>query len=563
MAENEEQPSVTLRQGTLKGIIQAVGFPQLVECFLGFPYAQPAVGELRFRPPVPLEPSSNIFYASQYGKAAPGNPLIQPRIPLTYSEDCLTANVFRPRAWSSRKRLLPVMVYIHGGAFNRGNSSMQNTASMVAWSEEPFVAVSFNYRVGALGFLPSTKSAEEGILNLGFQDQRLLLKWVQDNIHAFGGDKNNVTLMGLSAGAIAVSIKWNVEVSSLMLIQIGHLILHYSDDNHGPFHRAIIESGSATVRDCRSFDAELVERYFNEFLLQVGCPQDLDAASTFAFLRTLPLEAIKEAQDTVFEKHKPTLQWPFRPVIDGDIIKRPPIDSWHSGNYYKVPILTGFCTNEGSLYVDRNLSQPEQFTRVMRTLLPQLPEEDIAKLQVLYPDPSTGDPTYQDERVGDVIGPQFKRTEAAYGQFALLSPVRQTAHLASALPGAPPVYLYHWDVFTTLYGGAAHADNLGYEAFDHATTSQSPGQGEVAGMFHAYLTSFICNGGDPNKLRGRYGHRPKWEPYTPQHGQTMILGKNNRELIGGEVGTPAELTHETCYDNQCRFWWERTKVTQQ
>lgn len=205
MSNSEYQPSVRLPQGTLKGIVQTDGFPQPVECFLGFPYAQPPVGDLRFRPPVPVKPSSDIFDASKYGKAAPGKSLIPPRIPLVYSEDCLTANVFRPKPKTSDGRLLPVAIYIHGGAFNRGNSSMQNTASMVAWSEDPFIAVSFNYRVGALGFLPSRKSASEGILNLGFQDQRLLLRWVQDNIHAFGGDKNNVTLMGLSAGAISVS----------------------------------------------------------------------------------------------------------------------------------------------------------------------------------------------------------------------------------------------------------------------------------------------------------------------------------------------------------------------
>lgn len=204
-SDDQHVPSVTLPQGTLRGIVRADGFPQSVECFLGFPYAQPPVGNLRFRPPVPVEASSEIFDASEYGKAAPGNPLIPPRIPLKYSEDCLTVNVFRPRLTSGSPSLLPVAVYFHGGAFNRGNSSMQDTASMVAWSEEPFVAVSFNYRVGALGFLPSTQSAQEGILNLGFQDQRLLLRWVQQNIHAFGGDKNNVTLMGLSAGAIAVS----------------------------------------------------------------------------------------------------------------------------------------------------------------------------------------------------------------------------------------------------------------------------------------------------------------------------------------------------------------------
>ncbi|KAJ9644997.1 hypothetical protein H2204_001459 [Knufia peltigerae] len=550
ISDDQHVPCVALPQGTLTGIVREDdGFPQPVECFLGFPYAQPPVGNLRFRPPVPVEASSETFDASKYGKAAPGNPLIPPRIPLEYSENCLSANVFRPKVTSgSAESLLPVMVYFHGGAFNRGNSSMQDTASMVAWSEKPFVAVSFNYRVGALGFLPSTKSAEEGILNLGFQDQRLLLQWVQDNIHAFGGDKNNVTLMGLSAGAIA----------------IGHLCLHYSDTNPGPFHRAILQSGSATTRDCRPYNADIIEKFFSEFLARTGCPQALSATDTFKYLRKIPLSTIIEAQDAVFDKYKTTMLWPFRPVIDGDIIPRPPLESWNSGRFYTIPIMTGFCTNEGSLYVDRKLSQPEQFTRFMRTLLPGLPDEDITRLNDLYPDPSTGDTTYQDERVGPEVGPQYKRTEAAYGQYALISPVRQTAHLASSVPDAPPVYLYHWDVSTTLYGGSSHADNLRYESYPAETTSISPGQKEVSGMFHAYICSFICNGGDPNRLRGRwYDHRPTWEPYTHNRPLTMVLGKGNRELIGGEVGTAAELMREACYDDQCRFWWERTKTTQQ
>lgn len=173
---------------------------------MGFPYAEPPVGDLRFRPPVKVKPTNTTIDAVAYGSAAPGKPLIPPRIPLVYSEDCLTANVFRPIRKSGDTTLLPVLVYIHGGAFNRGHSSMQNTASMVAWSEEPFVAVSFNYRLGALGFLASSKAKEEGILNLGMQDQRLLLEWVQENIHHFGGDKGNVTLMGYSAGSITVSL---------------------------------------------------------------------------------------------------------------------------------------------------------------------------------------------------------------------------------------------------------------------------------------------------------------------------------------------------------------------
>jgi len=96
------------------------------------------------------------------------------------------------------------MVYFHGGAFNRGAAKAHDTASMVAYAA-PFVAVTFNYRLGALGFLNSIAAAEEGILNLGLHDQVLLLEWVQENIAAFGGDPTQVTIMGLSAGAHSVS----------------------------------------------------------------------------------------------------------------------------------------------------------------------------------------------------------------------------------------------------------------------------------------------------------------------------------------------------------------------
>lgn len=122
------------------------------------------------------------------------------------SEDCLTANVFRQSDVGNHGRTrVPVAVYMHGGAFNRGTARMHDTASMVAWSPEPFIAVSFNYRIGALGFLNSAATAAEKVLNVGLHDQILLLEWVKENIAAFGGDPDNVTVIGLSAGAHSVS----------------------------------------------------------------------------------------------------------------------------------------------------------------------------------------------------------------------------------------------------------------------------------------------------------------------------------------------------------------------
>lgn len=180
--------------------------PRAVEAFYGIPYALPPIDDRRFRPAEKLPPSpDNVLDASKYGPSGPGKQLMKGGPELVYSEDCLTANVFRQAGNEKEGKLLPVAIYIHGGAFNRGTAGMHNTASMMAWSDEPFVAVSFNYRIGSLGFLPSALAAKEGVLNLGLKDQIVLFEWVQDNIKAFGGDPANVTLVGLSAGAHSVS----------------------------------------------------------------------------------------------------------------------------------------------------------------------------------------------------------------------------------------------------------------------------------------------------------------------------------------------------------------------
>lgn len=219
-AAKDTNPAVKLPQGTVVGLTLDELLPKPVDAFRGIPYALPPTGDLRFRPAVKVEPSpDNIIDASKYGPAAPGKPLLAGGPKLEYSEDCLTANVFRPaRHLDASNSKLPVAIYIHGGAFNRGTANMHNTASMVAWSEAPFIAVSFNYRIGALGFLPSSVIAKEGSLNLGLRDQIVLFEWVKENIGAFGGDADNVTLIGLSAGAHSVGFILAFNIWLLVLI---------------------------------------------------------------------------------------------------------------------------------------------------------------------------------------------------------------------------------------------------------------------------------------------------------------------------------------------------------
>jgi acetylcholinesterase len=194
------RPSVTLRQGSYLGEISKQE-PQSIEQFLGIPYALSTGGERRFRPPVPVPASTESFDASEYGFMCP-NGLgggIYAR-----DEDCLNLNVYRPKVRASDKKL-PVLVDVHGGAFNFGSGKDKPMGNMIAWSEEPFIGVTFNYRLGAFGFLPSKLTEKEGLLNLGLKDQWLLFEWVRDNIAEFGGDPDDVTLTGQSAGGHSVS----------------------------------------------------------------------------------------------------------------------------------------------------------------------------------------------------------------------------------------------------------------------------------------------------------------------------------------------------------------------
>ena len=130
------------------------------------------------------------------------------------SEDCLTVSIYRPRGHTADAKKLPVAVLIPGGAFNRGGARMHNTRSMLAWSAEPFIGVAMQYRIGAMGFLNSRLTENEDLLNLGLRDQVVALEWVQKNIALFGGNPDDVTLIGLSAAAHAVGAETKANFES-------------------------------------------------------------------------------------------------------------------------------------------------------------------------------------------------------------------------------------------------------------------------------------------------------------------------------------------------------------
>lgn len=206
--------TITLSQGRYTGVLlpASSSLPRAVEAWRGIPYAESTAGQNRFQPPVPLAPAADVSVtADSFGQVCPQVTSRASRF--AEGEDCLNLNVYRPVDWLQQvtskdgtgAAKMPVIIYVHGGAFNSGMGTERNMASFVSWADTPVLGINFNYRVGALGFPSCALADQEGCLNLGLRDQQLLFEWVKDNVDVFGGDPGRVTVMGLSAGAHSVS----------------------------------------------------------------------------------------------------------------------------------------------------------------------------------------------------------------------------------------------------------------------------------------------------------------------------------------------------------------------
>ncbi|GME34276.1 carboxylesterase family protein [Neofusicoccum parvum] len=238
-------------------------------------------------------------------------------------EDCLTVNVVRP-AGTKPSDSLPVLVWIYGGGFTEGGSGDQryNMSFLVNTSvekETPMIMVSFNYRVAGFGFLAGPAIEAEGNENLGLHDQRMVLAWIQENIHAFGGDPARVTISGESAGAASVGF---------------HLLAHGGRDDQ-LFSAAIAESGGPFFYKALS-SAAIREQQYDAALNATGCA---GANDTLACLRTVPADKF----DPVFK------QYLWTPMVDGGLIPDFTSKLLHQGKFVKAPLLIGANTNEGTI----------------------------------------------------------------------------------------------------------------------------------------------------------------------------------------------------------------------
>ncbi|KAM0272874.1 hypothetical protein ACHAQH_008528, partial [Verticillium albo-atrum] len=527
------EPTVRLSQGTYRGKVlndeaSHAHLPQTVEAFLGVPYAHLSG---RFREANALPESGATSDAVRYGPVCPG---IMSEMDIAegwvVDENCLNVNIFRPTGLNEGDGV-PVVVYVHGGAFNMGKGGDRDMASFVAYAEEPVIAVSFNYRVGPLGFLPSGLMEEEGLLNLGLRDQRMLLGWVGENVAGFGGDGEKVTLMGVSAGAHS----------------IGHHLLTPDPSSSPPFYRAILESGSATARSVLSPRHPRHETQFTEYLAQLDYPPSLPKQEIVTRLRAEPLPRLIAAAAGVWLPYAPSVRWPFQPVVDGPsgVIPSAPSLLWAEARGTHVPVLTGFNSHEGATFVPDTLATEAEFRSFFKVLLPGLSHADLDELSALYPAEPQGSYGLSGYR-----GAHFPRAAAAYAHQAYVAPVLWTACCAAGR--GSDVWVYEFAARGTVFGGAGHGEEGGVVVRDRQAVSPFVGLGRVAEGMHARFSRFVLSGHpdpDGGGAAAAAGDDVPWSKFMPPFesdlrspavedfdlgaGRILVFGEGNDERSGG------------------------------
>ena len=291
---------------TTEGPIQGVGNDGYCH-FYGIPYAAPPVGELRWKAPQPAQTRNDLLVADQYGSNCIELITIFPNRHSKPSEDCLYLNIWRPE----KEGDYPVMLFLHGGAWLLGSGSWPIYDGRNFARNHDVVVVTVNYRLGSFGYLYHEKLANEdpngSSGNYGLLDQIAALKWVQQNIDEFGGDKNNVTVFGESAG--------------------GGSVCHFmaSSLTSGLFHKGIMQSGLCDFMVNDQTGGAIKGHAFSE---SMGCSE---AEDELACLRNLPTSRIKRA----FTSSE------FTPHIDGYVLKQSASETIKQGRFNNVPLMAG------------------------------------------------------------------------------------------------------------------------------------------------------------------------------------------------------------------------------
>jgi len=345
-----QMPRVKVEEGILEGIV----LPSGVQSFRGIPFAKPPVGVLRWKEPQPAEHWSGIRKADHFGYSPMQKPIygdMRFRSP-GISEDCLYLNVWRPTSIGSGK--LPVLVYFYGGGFNAGDGS-ESRYDGESFAKEGLIVVTVNYRLGIFGFFAHPSLTEESPTNAsgnyGLLDQHAALVWVRKNITAFGGNPDEITIGGESAGSMSVSAQMASPLSK------------------GLFKRAIGQSGS--IFNLKYGTASIAEQE----------QQGVAFATRINVDRLDKLREIPAAE--LLDKASEPGAFTTRLIVDGYFLPKSPLAIFEAGEQSKVPLLAGWTSTEVpyTAYMGKYYPSPENYEKLVRAQYGVNADEALA----LYP----------------------------------------------------------------------------------------------------------------------------------------------------------------------------------
>ncbi|MDD5223741.1 MAG: carboxylesterase family protein [bacterium] len=470
----------------------------------GIPYAAPPVGDLRWKAPEPVRPWGGVRDATRWGNACAqlGMYKFNNHVSAPYSEDCLNLNIWRPRTPGT----FPVMVFIHGGGFVLGAAATPMYFGDRLAANGNVIVISINYRLDAFGFLALEELAREdpnhSTGNYGVMDQVAALKWVRDNIAGFGGDPNNVTIFGQSAGGFSVC--------TLLATPLAR----------GLFQRAIIESGGCE-------QAGPLEQGFETgrwAARELGCAENnlacLRGKSTGQVLKKLALPFQESFKGKGFR---------FMIHQDNYVLSGSALSYLRSGNFNNVPLLLGSTRDEfqvWDLLGGKNLKNSEAYAAKVRAVY----GPDTEAILKLYP-------------AEDYASPGLAYA-GIISDRSIICPMFSAARAASQHQKA--VYFYRIDYDETRFRraiGAMHGAELPFvfQSFDRWPMNFLFSSGDRARAMHLsrivqnYWAQFARTG-DPNPAG-----RVTWPPFTPDHPETIVF---DREINWAGTGKR----------EKCLFW---------
>ncbi|GBP73548.1 Esterase FE4 [Eumeta japonica] len=507
---NENAPVIAVAQGRLRGQIKELADGTSYYSFKGIPYAEPPVGQLRFKAPVPKAPWRGVYDAKDHGPICPQLGFMSTN--LEGNEDCLFLNVYTKRIQHKSGKRAPVMVFIHGGSFmtGSGNSDFYGPEYLI---QHDVILVTLNYRLEVFGFL--SLDIEEVPGNAGLRDQVLALQWIKRNIAQFGGDPNNITIFGESSGAGAVTF---------------HLV---SPLANGLFNKAITESG-VFLNDWAdpTGGRQTAFRLGKHLGKETNDPKEL-----LTFLENAPVRDLVNITftDLSLEEEYRNLPVFFRPVIEKKFpnvksyLDKPPMQSLLKNEVNKVPILVGYNSAEAIIMLDYNYARAGFVNQNFEYKVPSDLAKTISEAKSIEYGQRIKSFYFGGSDISESTLKELSELDSdihfIYNIHRFLDIYKRTTRM--------PVYMYVFSCDTELnlfkkasnhtdIEGACHADELFYLFSSDLTTNLVANDTNLQSVIHMVTklwTNFAKHGNSvPDNTQS-----VQWHPYTTESKEYLSI----------------------------------------